>query len=553
MSNNLNITMAQINPILGNVEANTAKIIEIWSAHDDQSDLILFPELFLCGYPPEDLSHNQAFIATLKAGIHTLIEKSKAYKSAAIIPTIWYENNHIYNAGVLVEHGIIKHVFKKHHLPNYNVFDEARNFSSASLPFPYDFRGHRLGIMICEDLWYDDVSANLKSHNAEILIAINGSPYHIQKQQERSAIAQKRVLATGLNLIYLNMIGGQDELVFDGQSFIMNDKSEIIFQGCAFEEEVTHITIQAGIPELNIKCESNTPKTPFNNDLYNALIMGMRDYVHKNGFKDVLLGLSGGIDSALVAAIAVDALGARHVRCIMLPSEFTSQDSLDDAAQCAKQLGVDYTIIPIKDAVKTFETLIPNLNGLAHENTQSRIRGTILMALSNMSGSMLLTTGNKSEMAVGYCTLYGDMNGGFNPIKDIYKTQVYALSTWRNTISEVIPKRIIIKPPSAELRPDQTDQDSLPPYDLLDDILYLLIECDGHDWNKNTPQHMLDIKSKCEQHPDVVAKVARLLNITEYKRYQAPPGTRVTPKAFGRDRRYPMINHFVNRIENLSE
>ncbi len=553
MPNDLNITMAQINPILGDIEANAAKITDIWSAHDGQSDLILFPELFLCGYPPEDLSHNQAFITALKAKLSALIEKSKAFESAAIIPTIWYEDDHIYNAGVLVEHGVVKHVFKKHHLPNYKVFDEARNFNSAPLPLPYNFRGHQLGIMICEDLWYDDVSANLKSHNAEILIALNGSPFHTEKHPERRVIAQGRVSATGLSLIYLNMIGGQDELVFDGQSFIMSDKGEIIFQGRAFEEEITHIIIQTNAAKLDVKCTNNTPRTPFDNNLYNALIMGMRDYVHKNGFKDVLLGLSGGIDSALVAAIAVDALGAEHVKCVMLPSEFTSQESLDDAAQCAEQLGVDYTIIPIKDAVKTFETLIPNLNGIGHENTQSRIRGTILMALSNISGSMLMTTGNKSEMAVGYCTLYGDMNGGFNPIKDVYKTQVYALSTWRNTISEVIPKRIITKAPSAELRPDQTDQDSLPPYDLLDDILYLLIECDGHDWNKNTPQHMLYIRSKCEQHPDIVAKVARLLNITEYKRYQAPPGTRVTPKAFGRDRRYPMTNHFANRIENLSK
>lgn len=559
MVQSLRLTLAQLNPVLGDIEGNAGRIMEIWKDYADNSDLILFPELFLCGYPPEDLSHNRAFLSALRHKIYEICTESKHLSSAALVPTIWVEDNSIYNAALLIEHGKIAHVFKKHHLPNYTVFDEVRNFAAGAMPEPYLFHGVNLGIMICEDLWHEDVSLHLKKQGAELLIAINGSPFDVYQKQTREGIARACITATDLSLIYLNMIGGQDELVFDGGSFIMHRMKQIIHQSPFFEEDIFCVTVTNDTDQPQHQVFDVTQEQGVYNPShlenphalkYAALKMGLRDYVRKNGFTDVLLGLSGGIDSALVAAIAVDALGADHVRCVMLPSEFTSQDSLDDAKECAVNLGLGsrYDIITIKDAVRTFETLIPDLKGLAHENTQSRLRGVILMALSNMTGAMLLTTGNKSEMAVGYCTLYGDMNGGFNPLKDVYKTDVYHLAHWRNRVSPVIPERILTKAPTAELRAGQTDQDSLPPYDVLDDMLFLLIECDNVDWN-NAPPALLALRERCAVQPETLARVAKLLKNAEYKRYQAAPGTRLSIKAFGRNRRYPMTNHFVNRIE----
>ncbi len=539
----IKITMAQLNATLGDIDGNAAQILKIWKDNDDQADLILFPELFLCGYPPEDLTNNIGFINALDNKIAELLDQSKTLSAAAIIPTIRKEDGNIYNAALLVQHGEIKHIFKKHHLPNYSVFDEKRNFTSAALPEPIEFNGTKIGLMICEDMWHTDLPLHLKEQGAQILIALNASPYYTNKHTLRTEIAKSCVSATGLDLIYLNLIGGQDELVFDGHSFVMNKSEELIFTGASFKEEISHIEITPN--DIKLLSQNTHDQATFENDDYNALIMGTRDYIRKNGFSKVLIGLSGGIDSALTAAIAVDAIGAQNVHCVMMPSQFTSTNSLDDAQECAEMLGVKYDIIAMRYAMESFESLLPNLKGLAHENTQSRIRGTILMAMSNISGAMLLTTGNKSEMAVGYCTIYGDMNGGYNPIKDVYKTHVYELAKWRNTVSPVMPNRIITKAPSAELRPDQTDQDSLPPYDLLDDILYALIECD----DKPCPK---EITSKLSEHPETVEKVAKLLKITEYKRYQAAPGARISPKAFGRDRRYPMTNHFVNKIEKSS-
>lgn len=538
MLKDLTITLAQLNPKMGDIKGNAQKVIEVWQS--SESDLVLFPELFLCGYPPEDLCRNTSFITALKIEVDHIVQQSSAFKAAAIVPTIWEEGENIYNAALLIENGEIKHIFKKHHLPNYSVFDEIRNFESAPLPEPIEFRGSKLGIMICEDMWITDLPTHLKNKGAELLIAVNASPYHITKHERRMDVANACYEKTGLPLVYLNIIGGQDELVFDGRSFVMDAKGKIVFEGASFKEEITNVTIGGLVTAQTV--ESFAQKT-FGYDLYDALVTGTREYIHKNGFKNVLIGLSGGIDSAIVAAIAVDALGAENVHCVMLPSEFTSNDSLEDAKSCAEILGVQYISIPIKNAVKTFEGMIPGLSGLAHENTQSRIRGTTLMAMSNATGAMLLTTGNKSEMAVGYCTIYGDMNGGYNPIKDIYKTKVYELAAWRNTVSQVIPERIITKAPSAELRPDQTDQDSLPPYDVLDDILYALIECDE---SGVSAEH----QSRLNTYPrETIEKVARLLQISEYKRYQAPPGVRVSTKAFGRDRRYPMSNHYANRLE----
>ena len=550
----IKITFAQANPTVGEIEGNASLMLEIWAQHQEDCDLVVFPELFLCGYPPEDLVLNAVFISALKNKIEDICKNSKAYKNAAIIPSIWAEDGVIYNAALLIEKGKIQNIFYKHKLPNDYVFDEPRTFTPAPLPKPYNFRGHALGIMICEDVWHTEVPCHLKKNGAEVLIAINGSPYHLYIQEKRLEVTQAAVKETGLDLVYLNMIGGQDELVFDGQSFVLAKNGSFSYQSPAFEEDIFSVTIEHSRDKSVI-----TPAYPidlkgldyvkYNPEImYKALVTGVRDYAHKNGFHSALLGLSGGIDSAVTAAIAADALGSKNVHCVLLPSEFTSEESNEDAEECANALNVSRETIPISIVIDVFEKTIPSLKGVAHENTQSRIRGTILMALSNMSGALLLTTGNKSEVAVGYCTLYGDMNGGFNPLKDVYKTDIYKLARWRNQQGQVIPERILTKAPTAELRANQKDEDSLPPYDLLDDILRLLIDYDSIDWKK-APQGLLDMRSKCLKHPQDVEKIARLLKINEYKRFQAAPGTRISHRGFGRDRRYPLTNHFVNKIE----
>lgn len=541
----LRLTLAQLNPKVGDIDGNAKKMLKVWKEHHKNSDLILFPELCLCGYPPEDLVLNNAFIEKIMTRVEALRAESKHLSSAALIPAPWPEEDRVHNSALLIENGEIKHLFQKHLLPNYYVFDEKRTFWDGPLPEPIDFKGYKLGIMICEDLWHEHVSIHLKEQGAELLIAINGSPYHDEQEIRREEIYKNTARKTELNLIYLNMVGGQDELVFDGNSRIVQHNGTTIHQACAFEEEVINVEISndSDNPKLqlfDVSKNENHAKNTFNylENHKNAIITGIRDYVHKNGFKKIILGLSGGIDSALTAYLAVEALGRENVHCYMLPSEFTSEESLEDARQCAGSLLVKYDIIPIKDAVKTFESTIPDLKGLAHENTQSRIRGTILMALSNMSGALLLTTGNKSEMAVGYCTLYGDMNGAYNPLKDLYKIEVYELAKYM----ELKPERIITKAPSAELRPDQKDEDSLPPYDVLDGILKCLIEFDNHDHSD------MEYDFKKED----IEQVAKLLKISEYKRFQSCPGPRLTSRAFGRDRRYPMTNGFTNKIEGYN-
>lgn len=552
----LQITIAQLNPIVGDIDGNAQRMIDEWHLWDDRSDLILFPELCLSGYSPEDLVLNTAFMDKINDTLEHICEVSKENRSAALIPSPWTDGTHLFNSVLLIERGEVIAIQHKYKLPNYTVFDEQRTFHHAlELPDPILFRGHKLGLLICEDMWFKEVPLNLAKLGAQILIAVNASPYDYAKHALRLDIAKRIVDETKLSLVYVNMCGGQDELVFDGRSFIMHSNGQIVHQAASFNEET--INFIAEFPQ-------NSPTKPLFNviegkdyksyqpnillEIYEALKTGLRDYVQKNGFENVLIGLSGGIDSAFVAVIAVDVLGAEHVRCVMLPSEFTSQDSLDDAQECAKRLGIHYDVIPIKEAVKTFETLIPSLSGVAHENTQSRIRGTILMALSNLSNELLLTTGNKSEMAVGYATLYGDMNGGFNPIKDLYKTEVYMICTWLNHIREVIPPRILTKAPSAELRPNQTDQDSLPTYEILDEILRCLIEYDNADWDTAEPLHLAR-RETALKHPNEVKKIAKLLKNSEFKRVQSPPGTRISPRSFGKDRRYPLTNHFVNDIE----
>ncbi len=522
----LDITIAQLNPTVGDLDGNLDKIREVRD-NNLKSDLIVFPEMVLIGYPADDLLLKPNFIDEVHAKIQTLIEESKDNKPYILVGTPWKEGDELYNAALVIGDGEIQHTVFKHTLPNTGVFDEKRYFSyGGTLPNIYELKENKLGILICEDLWTKKVATHLKEQGAEILISPNGSPFHYNKVPRRQNVARQRVQETGLPLLYVNQIGGQDDLIFDGHSFMMDKNGDITHQLPAFEEYVTSSTTPTLAADL-----------PHEESLYKAIILGLRDYIQKNGFTGILIGLSGGIDSALSAAIAADAIGADNVHCLMMPSPYTSQDSLDDAADCAKLLGVKLDTVDITKGMETFDgmlnTLInKNTTSTVFENIQSRLRGMTLMALSNETGKMVLSTGNKSEMAVGYATLYGDMCGGYNAIKDLYKGQVYALSKWRNTQGMVIPTRIITKAPSAELKPNQTDQDTLPPYEILDDILEHLIEKD---------MAIEDIPHDKE----TVLKVWKMLNSAEYKRRQSPIGAKVTPKAFGRDRRYPITNGFL--------
>jgi NAD+ synthase len=525
MIGDLKIAIAQINPVLGNIAHNLNLVNKALFKCID-ADLVVFPELVVCGYPPEDLALKPSFIADCMKASQDFIATCKD-SPAFILTTPWEQDGKHYNAALFVENGTIKHIVFKNNLPNYGVFDEKRIFSSGPLPAPVEFKGHKVGIVICEDIWFPPAAAHLKAQGAEIILSPNGSPYHNKKHAMREEVLTERVKETGLPIVYVNQLGGQDDLVYDGGSMVYDGSGTKIFQApyCA--------------PYIGF-IENDAPTEPSkDSEIYDVLKLSLKDYIDKNGFKGIILGMSGGIDSALSAAIAADAIGADKVRCVMMPSPFTSQDSLDDAKACSVALGVSYEIIGIEKAMKAYEETIPGLSGLAHENIQARARGQILMALSNQTGWMVLTTGNKSEMAVGYATLYGDMCGGYNVLKDIYKTRVYALSRYRNTLSPVIPERIITKAPTAELRDNQTDQDSLPPYDVLDAILDGLIEQD------------LGAKDLIAKGLDeaTVLKVNRLLDMAEYKRRQSAPGPKITTRAFGRDRRYPITNGYRPPIE----
>ena len=550
----LHVSLAQLNPIVGDLPYNKKRILDAWGKVPENSDLIVFSELIVSGYPPEDLVLKPFFAKQVKTTVDQIVRASKDLRGAALIGTPWEVNGGIYNAVLLIENGKIIATCLKHHLPNYGVFDEARTFSAAPLPAPVEFRGLKLGIMICEDMWYPDVAAHLKKQGADIFVVPNASPFDADKGDLRMNYARKRVRETGLPLIYVNQTGGQDELVFDGLSFILRPDGEPILQGKEFDEGLYHETLtQNDQGQWFAVTKEIIPELEKPESIYQALLTGLRDYITKNGFPGVLIGLSGGIDSALSAIIAVDALGPEMVHGVMMPSRFTSQESLDDAAALAKALDIHLDTISIEKTVTGFGDLLkPHFTSetpaITFENIQPRTRGLILMALSNATGHMVLSTGNKSEIAVGYATLYGDMCGGFNVLKDIYKTQVYELANWRNTHrtpnglgprGAVIPARSITRAPTAELRADQTDQDTLPPYEDLDGILKCLIEEDlgldeitarGHD-------------------PKIVAQVWKMLDSAEYKRRQAAPGIKITSRAFGRDRRYPITNHFVNIIE----
>jgi NAD+ synthase len=537
MTSELKIGLAQLNPTVGAVTANLAKAKDA-VAKLHAADLVLFPELFIAGYPPEDLVLRGSFVAACKAACEELAREF-SQGPAILMGLPWRENGKLHNSVALLNGGKIETVRHKFDLPNYGVFDEKRVFDQGPAPGPIAFKGVRLGVPICEDIWTEETCETLAETGAEILLSPNGSPFEGNKDDVRLNLSVARVTETGLPLVYLNQIGGQDELVFDGASFVLNADRSLALQMPMFEEALAMTTWRKSVDGWRMDKGEIAKLPEREEETWKACVLGLRDYVLKNRFPGIVLGMSGGIDSAVVATMAVDALGADKVHCVMLPYAYTSQDSLADAEDCAKRLGVRYDVVPIKQPVEGFmHALAPMFQGRAtditEENMQSRARGVILMAISNKLGSMVLTTGNKSEMSVGYCTLYGDMNGGFNPIKDVYKTEVYRLAAWRNTINEVIPVRIITKAPTAELRENQKDQDSLPPYEVLDDVLEGLVERE---------QSVAEIVARGHDLA-LVKRIQHLLYVAEYKRRQAAPGVKITRRNFGRDRRYPITNGF---------
>ncbi len=549
MTDRLRIAIAQLNPTMGNVAGNLALARKARAeAAEGRADVILFSELFIVGYPPEDLVLKPSLQQSAREAVEALAQDTADDGPAVLMGSPWVEHGNLYNACLLLEAGKVAAHTYKYDLPNYGVFDEKRVFTPGPMPGPFNIRGVRIGVPICEDIWTPDVVECLAETGGEILLVPNGSPFEAGKEDVRLNLVAARVTEAGKPLIYLNQVGGQDELVFDGASLVVNADCSVAWALPAWQEMVAITEWRREgetwvcAPGERWAGEERSPS------VYHAMMLGLRDYVNKNRFPGVVLGLSGGIDSALSAAVAVDALGADRVRCVMLPSRYTSQESLNDAAACAKLLGCPYETIPIENAVAAFgETLASAFTGRApdttEENIQSRIRGVILMALSNKFGPMVLTTGNKSEMSVGYATLYGDMCGGYNVLKDVYKMEVFRLSRWRNQMrpnggmgpeGRVIPENIIVRPPSAELRADQTDQDSLPPYEILDGILECLVE---HEMSFE------DVVAKGYE-PATVRRIENLLYVAEYKRRQAPPGVKIGPRNFGRDRRYPITNAF---------
>ena len=550
ISDELRIAVAQLNPTVGDVAGNLEKARQARAEAARQgADLVLFTELFISGYPPEDLVLKPSFMAACLRAIEDLAEDTADEGPGVIVGFPRQGEAGRHNSVAILDAGQVVATRDKVDLPNYSEFDEKRVFVAGDMPGPVNFRGIRIGVPICEDIWGDlGVCETLSESGAEILLVPNGSPYYRGKVDVRHQVAIRQVIESGLPLLFANEVGGQDELVFDGASFAINVDKSLGFQMAEFEEAIV-TTIWRRQPSGWTCVEGVYESIPEKEEAdYRACMLGLRDYVNKNGFRNVVIGLSGGIDSALCAALAVDALGADRLRSIMLPYRYTSSSSLKDAEDCARALGCRYDVVPIEEPVKGFTAALGEIfegteEGVTEENLQSRTRGTILMAISNKFGSMVVTTGNKSEMSVGYATLYGDMNGGFNPIKDLYKMQVYALARWRNTTlpdgamgpaGEAIPENIISKAPSAELRENQTDQDSLPPYPELDDILECLVEQE---------MSVGQIVARGHDAP-TVRRIEHLLYIAEYKRRQSAPGVKITRKNFGRDRRYPITNRF---------
>lgn len=535
----MRVGIAQMNVVLGDLPGNRNRIVE--AAHKAAAtgvDVLLTPELSLCGYPPEDLLLRPDFYRATEHTLATLAEATQALDLAIVVGHPLLENGHHYNAATVLLRGARLCTYRKQHLPQYEVFDECRYFAPGKDTVVFEHGGVTFGLAICEDVWYAGPALNAKAAGADVLLVLNASPYHLDKAVDRQTVLQQRVAETGMSIVYCNLVGGQDELVFDGASCIMNGEGSLVVQLPQFKEAFAMADYRLGA--WGAKTPGDTPQS-LNAQIYNALVLGVRDYFVKNGFAGAYLGLSGGIDSALTLCVAVDALGADRVRPIIMPSPYTAQMSIDDSLALSANLGVVSEIVDIAPAMQTYENILaPYFTGLSadttEENLQARIRGNLLMALSNKSGWLVLTTGNKSEMAVGYCTLYGDMAGGFAVLKDLFKTKVYEVCRWLNRNEEVIPWRIIERPPSAELRPDQTDQDSLPPYDVLDAIVTAYMEQDL------SPREIMALG----YHEADVKRVVRLLRISEYKRRQSPVGIRLTRRGFGKDWRYPITNRYVD-------
>ncbi len=539
----MRIGLAQLNTHVGAIDANIRKVLTAATRARDElrCDLIVFPELTLSGYPPEDLLLHRGMRLRVEAALAQVRSGIDGIGLYVGVPE--YDGDRIYNTGVLLRDGVELARHRKQVLPNYAVFDEKRYFESGTQPTVADYDGVRLGLTICEDSWESEPCAAARAAGADVILVSNGSPYHVNSQSRREAVLGERVRENGIPLIYVNMVGGQDELVFDGGSVALDAAGGVVFRAPAFEEDVYVVELHATDDGAELKGGKIVPELPVAASVYKALVLGTRDYVDKNGFDSVVLGLSGGIDSALTMCVAVDALGADRVHAVRMPSRYTSAMSLEDAAEQADTLGVSYETLSIEPIFESTLTVLAELfEGLdadaTEENIQARCRGILLMAISNKMGRMLLTTGNKSEMAVGYATLYGDMAGGFAPLKDCTKTLVYELARYRNDLGAgdkaVIPQRVITREPTAELRPDQKDSDSLPPYETLDAILEALIEKDCS----------VEQITALGFDQEVVGKVLELVRRNEYKRRQAPPGVRVSGRAFGRDWRYPITSGY---------
>ncbi len=551
MTEPLSLALAQLDPIVGDIAGNAAKIMTAWrEAERRGAALLMTSEMALTGYAPDDFILKPRLHKVIREAVDALARQT-AMGPAILLGTPWAVGEKLYNAALLLDGGAIVGQTFKRELPNYGPFDEKRLFQAGEMPDPLQWRGHSLGVLLCEDMWVSGVAENIKSKGAEILLVLNGSPFQVGKQQKRYDLARERIRETTLSLVYVNQVGGQDEMVYEGASFAMDAYGQIKVQAKAWEEEIALVTCAVSDGKLMPEQAPLADIPQSEAAIYQALMLGIKDYVFKNGFKSVLIGLSGGVDSALTTMLAVDALGADNVRTVMMPSPYTSKESIEDAAAVATALGCRLDTIPIQEAMAVFDHLLAEQfmgcqPDVTEENIQARLRGTLLMALSNKSGSMVLATGNKSEIAVGYTTLYGDTCGGYAPLKDIYKTEVYKLSRWRNNNKPfgalggegtLIPERVLTKAPSAELKPFQKDQDSLPPYATLDDILRCLIEQDmavaettmmGHD-------------------PAMVRRVYTMLDKAEYKRRQMPPGPKVTRRHLSKDRRYPITNRYCDK------
>ncbi len=536
----MRIAVAQMNSVLGDLSGNVRQILEIArQAEAEGTDVLLTPELSLCGYPPEDLLLRPDFYRSVDLALADLARETTDLDMAIVVGHPEQAGSHCYNAATVLLQGKRLGTYRKQHLPQYEVFDELRYFTPGNDTVTFDYAGVRFGLAICEDIWFEAPARKARDAGAEVLLVLNASPYHLDKTRDRQAMLEQRVAQTGMSVVYCNLVGGQDELVFDGASCLLSRAGEWIMRLPQFVESLAYADLdEQGTWQTT---QPLAPPIALNQQVYDAMVLGVRDYFAKNGFAGAYLGLSGGIDSALTLCVAVDALGAERVRPIIMPSPYTAQMSIDDSWALCANLGVQGELVDIQPAMQTYEQLLaPYFVGKApdttEENLQARIRGNLLMAMSNKSGWLVLTTGNKSEMAVGYCTLYGDMAGGFAVLKDLLKTKVYDVCRWINRDLEIIPWRIIERPPSAELRPDQTDQDSLPPYEVLDAIVTAYMEQDM------SPREIIARGYREED----VRRVVRLLRISEYKRRQSPVGIRLTRRGFGKDWRYPITNRYAD-------